>query len=348
PQLVEVDGVGKLADGDDAARRQALNDALRNAVEKVIGTYVESTTLVDKYELVEDRIMTRANGFAAVREIVKQSREGGALTLTCQVEVMYKPIRDALVAMGIARQWRVMVCIPEQHIRRVVPDPAAENAMMRQLIAAGLPVIDQRQSAELRNNQELLLRIAGNPTLAAQLRAKYNAEVLVTGEAFSQDIDPIAGQAACRARLEIKAIDLNTAEVLAAEDQHSTGTDQTSELAGKVALRKAADEIAERFIDMIYRRPMPSAGMARVEITITGFKGFTAADRFKKNLAKLPGVSAVRQLEFAQGLLKVEVELNHALAENLPVMLESDPSMKEFKIGVQSVTTSTIVGQAGP
>ncbi|MCC7492368.1 MAG: hypothetical protein IT204_08490, partial [Fimbriimonadaceae bacterium] len=42
PQLVEVDGVGKLADGDDAARRQALNDALRNAVEKVIGTYVES------------------------------------------------------------------------------------------------------------------------------------------------------------------------------------------------------------------------------------------------------------------------------------------------------------------
>ncbi len=342
--VVRVKGLGKLADGEQQARRQAQNDALRNAVEQGVGVYVESNTKVDKFELIEDRILTRAQGFAAIKSIVKEAREGDSLALDCEVEVFSKPLRDQLVAMGLARQWRVMICVPEQHLRRVVPDPAAENALMRQFIQAGLPVIDKAQSDDLRQNQQWLLQVAGNLDLAHRLRAKYNAEILVTGEAFSQDIDPIAGQTACRARLEIKAVDLNTAEVLAAEDQHSTGTDQTSELAGKVALRRAADDVAERFIDMIYRRPMPTAGMARVEITLTGFRGFTQADKFKRSLAKIDGVSNVRQLEFAAGVLKVEVELSQGAVENLPVALESDPQMQSFKIAIDQVTTGTISG----
>ncbi|HIE51427.1 MAG TPA: hypothetical protein EYP85_06675, partial [Armatimonadetes bacterium] len=59
--VVEVDGVGGIKEGNVAAARdEALADARRNAVEQGIGVFVSSETLVENYQLIYDRILTKS------------------------------------------------------------------------------------------------------------------------------------------------------------------------------------------------------------------------------------------------------------------------------------------------
>ncbi|MCB0259660.1 MAG: hypothetical protein KDE62_08070, partial [Calditrichaeota bacterium] len=54
-QEVIAKGLGAIIAGDEAkASDDALASALRNAVEQVVGTMIQSNTLVENYQLVED------------------------------------------------------------------------------------------------------------------------------------------------------------------------------------------------------------------------------------------------------------------------------------------------------
>ena len=56
---ITATGIASIFAGDQAlARDQAIDDALRNAVEQGLGTFVQSSTLVENYQLVSDNILT--------------------------------------------------------------------------------------------------------------------------------------------------------------------------------------------------------------------------------------------------------------------------------------------------
>src|SRR5689334_7847830 len=63
-QTVTAEGMGVPSGGDKAkARDQAIDNALRRAVEQTVGTLIESSTATDNYEVLDDRIYTQARGF---------------------------------------------------------------------------------------------------------------------------------------------------------------------------------------------------------------------------------------------------------------------------------------------
>ncbi|MEO0224689.1 MAG: hypothetical protein ABIL76_06330, partial [candidate division WOR-3 bacterium] len=47
----------------DVARDRAISDALRNAIEQALGTYIESQTIIDNYQLIEDNILSKSKGY---------------------------------------------------------------------------------------------------------------------------------------------------------------------------------------------------------------------------------------------------------------------------------------------
>lgn len=55
-----------------AQRESAIQDALRNAVQQVVGVHLSTSTLVENYELVEDRVYSRAAGVALLSRIVEE------------------------------------------------------------------------------------------------------------------------------------------------------------------------------------------------------------------------------------------------------------------------------------
>ncbi|CCK81481.1 hypothetical protein [Desulfobacula toluolica] len=86
---------GKLLD----ALRQ---DAKRQVIEKAVGSYVESSTLVENYALIHDKILTRTKGL--IKRVIKESPpwkgEDGFMHMLLKAEVYLSSIKDSLQVMS--------------------------------------------------------------------------------------------------------------------------------------------------------------------------------------------------------------------------------------------------------
>jgi hypothetical protein len=59
-KVITADGVAAVVKGDTgAARDKALDDALRKAVEQAVGTLIESETMVQNYQVLNDSIYSQ-------------------------------------------------------------------------------------------------------------------------------------------------------------------------------------------------------------------------------------------------------------------------------------------------
>jgi hypothetical protein len=113
---------------------------------------------------------------------------------------------------------KVMVSIPERHIGGVTIDPAAETELVYILKECGFTVVEKRPDVE------------------------------IVGESFSEFGTRREELVSCKARVEIKAIDKETKEVLAVNRGSGTGVDLSTQSAAKRALQKITQELAIEFI----------------------------------------------------------------------------------------------------
>lgn len=81
---VKVKGTG--TDKDSAVR-----DAMRVAVERVIGTYVDSKTLVEQARVVEDSILAKSQGFVTDVQILSEGKAKDGYWVEAKVEVNENP-----------------------------------------------------------------------------------------------------------------------------------------------------------------------------------------------------------------------------------------------------------------
>jgi len=73
-------------------------DAMRQCVEKAVGTMVESSSLVENFTLVQDRVLTHSKGL--IKRVIKQSDpwlgEDGFMHLLVKAEVYLGQVKEAL------------------------------------------------------------------------------------------------------------------------------------------------------------------------------------------------------------------------------------------------------------
>lgn len=77
-------------------------DARRQVVEKAVGTMVDGSTLVENYELIHDRVLTKTAGL--IKNVIKESPpwmgEDGFMHILLKAEVYTAEIQDALQSMS--------------------------------------------------------------------------------------------------------------------------------------------------------------------------------------------------------------------------------------------------------
>ena len=115
----------------------------------------------------------------------------------------------------------ISVMIVERHVRQQVLDPAAETEMSLLFQKLGFSLVD-----------------------AATTTTQPDIEV--TGEAFSEFGLRKGNLVSCRARVEVKAIERETGRVVAVDRETAVAVDIAEQVAGKAAIQKAADQIAQR------------------------------------------------------------------------------------------------------
>lgn len=83
-QVVTVQGSG-------VSESAAIKDAKRAAVEKVIGTRIQSDSLMIDSELVFDAVQSRTQGYVTSCEVIKKNSSGGLVEITARVDVSDEP-----------------------------------------------------------------------------------------------------------------------------------------------------------------------------------------------------------------------------------------------------------------
>lgn len=162
-------------------------DAQRQAIEKAVGVYVESSTLVENYLLIEDQVLTRSRGL--IKQILEQSApqlgEDGLMHMEITAEVFISDVKKALDTLS--RESRMSLIRkrgnPTISVAVVVRDasrtsglevensPIAENILKQHFVDFGYRVWSEEYT-------RLLRREAG-----AKKTSRRMADFSVIGEA---------------------------------------------------------------------------------------------------------------------------------------------------------------------
>jgi|ERR1022692_4128865 hypothetical protein len=143
-------------------------------------------------------------------------------TLVAKVQTHEDMIAKIKKELGDKRRPVVAVKIAEQHFGQAVIDPAAQTELSLILQQCGFPLADDHST--------------NRPAIE------------ITGEAFSEFGMRKGNLQSCRARIEIKARDVATGNIISVDRQTSLAVDIAEHVAAKTALQNGADELAERLI----------------------------------------------------------------------------------------------------
>jgi len=87
--------------GEGSNQRQALNTALRNAVEMTMGIDVETNTLVENFQVVRQQILSHTKGFVKTYKVLSQEKSSeGIVRITIDAEVDNQSLKDSATALA--------------------------------------------------------------------------------------------------------------------------------------------------------------------------------------------------------------------------------------------------------
>lgn len=196
-------------------------DKTLHLIAKIIGT--ETSRVLGAS--VAGEISTELNLLVKklAKEIGTKIEEGGH-ALVAREEKREDRITVLKRMLPDAPRPKLFIQIKERHVGQATVDPAAETELVFFSREAGFEVIDPKQGSV------------------------KDADVILTGEGFSEFALRRGNLIAVKARVEVKALDRKTNAVLAVDRQTTVVVDLTEQIAGKTALQKAAASLAMRLL----------------------------------------------------------------------------------------------------
>jgi hypothetical protein len=188
-------------------------------VAKIIGT--ETSRVYG--ELVQGGVNADIGGLSEqlARKIAADVTAKGD-TLVAKVETPEDRVATIKKALDGKKLPVVSVKIEEQHFGQHVIDPAAQTELSLILQQCGFTLADDNST--------------NRPAIE------------ITGEAISEFGMQKGNLKSCRARIEVKARDVASGNIISVDRQTSVAVDIAEHIAAKTALQNGADELAERLI----------------------------------------------------------------------------------------------------
>jgi hypothetical protein len=207
-------------------------------------------------------------------------------------------------ALAAGNNPRILVLIPETVIRHTVPDPAAETAVANGLLEAGMILVDLKQSEKLEGREAVMGWLEGrnDRNTLARLASRFKADLLVTGEAFAEQITNMppelraAGFSSFGSRLEIKVVDLATARILYSNAFTASGANLAPAIAAKTALQSAGEDAVVKLAPFMQKwkggNGITAPARAYV-VRVVGIPSYSSYKSFLEKMRNQKGISGV-------------------------------------------------------
>lgn len=364
--LVTVTGVAPYAAGDDVkARDMATQDAMRKAVEQAVGTMVAAETMVENYQLINDNVYTKTQGYIQKYDVIGAAAKGNLYEVTISAYVAVENLKNDLTALGLLMQRvekpRILFMIAEQNIGQEYYTfwwtgksefkgqhfdmPASETALKEEFINKGFNVVDISVATgkiEISN----AYRIADlTDSGAKEIGRKFGAEIVVKGKALAKAGPRTQGSAVGSyvADIAVSTIRVDNGAVLASARGHGVSRNISEVTGGTEALEKAARELAAKVIDQITAKwTQEVQGGGLVQITIRGIEEYADLTTFKDTVkAHIRGVNAIYQRSLEGGAAVIDVDYKGS-AQQLADEIAKNKFKDIPKLKVTAVTARTI------
>ena len=167
-KLVEAKGISAVADNNIVeARKVALENAKRAAVEQVVGTFVRSRTDVNNYLLGKDQIFSSTAGqideYKIMYDGVGDSEDIYEVVIQADVRVdlLVDRVAQIQASMGWTKMPRVTVVLDENSTNPIIAQHA-RNEMTERLLRDGFQVFDE--------DEPIYAGLAVNLTVDSQIK----------------------------------------------------------------------------------------------------------------------------------------------------------------------------------
>lgn len=307
---VKATGTAAILHHDAAqARDKALDNALRTAVEKVVGTMVDSESLVKNNSLISDKIYTQTTGYISSYKILSEKKDEDTNIYSVKVEAVVKQgsLTSDLHSLGILmrrmKMPRVAVALKEDK-------PGASEKIQQILKSKGFNIVDSGGTASGSRFWGM------DQNSQADLMKKYGAEVVILGTASFSSGGAVGkhGMKSYQASVDLKALKTDTHELMGT----SSGAGKTvhiSDVGYSEALRQAATVAGNKIVGQITRQWQKESSANRLVILEVRT---ASASRIDDLVKRLP--------EEARGVQNVIVRESSRGRATLNVYMQGDAS----------------------
>ncbi|MCX5830364.1 MAG: flagellar assembly protein T N-terminal domain-containing protein [Deltaproteobacteria bacterium] len=326
----------------DIARDKAIDNALRNVVEKVVGVMVTGSTEVENFQLKMDRILSESKGFVENYRILSEKREGDNYEVNVEAEVGAGKLQDRLQAMQllISRKSRprLMVVFNEAGQK----DAIAEAAMSKFFLVKGFKLVDSSIVKKSRGEINVAVS-ATNEKALSNLARTYGAEVVIFGsvEAVSNSFT-VSGieMFTNKVSVSVKVINGDTGDVI------TTGSESKSVPGAKGDISRLAEEAAGKLAgkileDTLERWSSELTNTTTIKLVVSGLDEYQDLVGFKDHLQLvLKGFKVLYQRSYQQGTVELDIEVKgdiQGVADDLSVFV-----MKGRKLKISAITQNMV------
>jgi hypothetical protein len=349
-KTVRASGMSAIFAGDVAqAKEKAIDDALKHAVEQAVGLLVESETIVENFQLIEDNVYSKTKGYVQSYNVIGEGKtDDGMYEVTVEAVVKVGSLQNDLKGIGVLLRRknmpRVMVIMDEEHSGKTPRESSSENEINRKLVEKEFKVVDKKQVEKIRQSEQMEAVLSGDADALKSIRAQTGAEILIVGEATSEQaaVGGLGGLISCRGRVEAKALKADTGEIIATDTRTASAVDIVAQEAGKKAVVKASSELADNLIGKIVDKWTEELSTGTtVRLALHKVKSLAELNQFKGLLRSYIGkITAVNQREFAGTDANLDITIKgdgHDLAREL-----TEKEIEGFAVTVTKATAHRV------
>jgi len=332
-KVITAEGVA--AGSDLKAHDEALNRALRRAVEQGVGTVIDSESMTQNYQLLEDKVYAQVKGYVKSYNIVSDNNGAdGIYRIKVEAVVAIASLEKDLKALNIIREKknnpRIMILLQEFVDGLEQPSELVQAEMEKEFLAKSFPLVDKAQFQMVKERDVALSYT--NPEKAAVLGREFGAEVVVVGQAtcnLTETSTPYGVQVfAYTADITAKAIKTDTAAIIATDTISATERGSGRMPTANKALGAAGKALAGKMISGIVEKWRSEVfNTVSVQIVVENMQ---ADDReiLKNDLSSIRGVQSVNERSFNRSIIVMDITVDGAIWNGFEKRLTELPTIK--------------------
>jgi len=329
---IEIEGQSPILNDDKVqAEQMAIVDASRKAVEKVVGTLVASETNVKDFQLLQDTIKTRANGYVSDQEVLRRWEDNGYYKVLVRLTIKKADLQQSVDAYKLT-----LLKAGKPRLMIFIPDFGLVTKVAQYMKDAGFPVIEPERIRDLQKSGLESNISTGDQEILAKLAVSFHAEILIIGNCRQEAIGETQGIFAVQAYLSIRAIRADSGQNLVSQTFSARGVDLNNNLAFQKALNSATDQAVAFLKEQLGKELINSK--QSLQIIINGIQ-YSDLQQLQRRLKATPNVENVFLRNFSN--LSAELDIDTGLlADQLADLISS---WKELKLEVTNLSASKIV-----